>query len=87
MLNLAAGARVVTDPVTGRGTLITSDSGVWTLNPTAAVALTELAHGGTVAGAEEELARRWPDIPPATLRADLDTLLAELRAAGVVTRW
>ncbi|MBL1116782.1 PqqD family protein [Streptomyces sp. 110] len=87
MLNLASGARVVTDPVTGRGTLTASDSGVWTLNPTAAVALTELADGGTVAGAEEELARRWPDVSAAVLRADLDTLLAELQAAGVVTRW
>ncbi|WP_432252275.1 PqqD family peptide modification chaperone [Streptomyces sp. HNM1019] len=87
MLNPVAGARVVNDPVTGRGTLITSDSGVWTLNPAAAVALTELANGGTVAGAEEELARRWPDVPSAALRADLGTLLTELRAAGVVRRW
>jgi hypothetical protein len=84
MLTLATGARVLTDPATGRGTLITPDSGVWTLNPTAAVVLTALADGGTVAGAEEELARRWPAVPIHTLRADLGRLLGELRDTGVV---
>lgn len=86
MLTLATGAQILTDAATGRGTLITPDTGVWTLNPTAAVALTELAHGGSVVGAEEELARRWPTIPIASLRADLDGLLGELQEAGAVRR-
>jgi hypothetical protein len=86
MLTLATGAQILTDPATGRGTLITPDTGVWTLNPTAAVTLTELAGGGTVASAEEELARRWPAVPVASLRADLDGLLGELQDAGAVRR-
>ncbi|MFI1203502.1 PqqD family peptide modification chaperone [Streptomyces sp. NPDC020883] len=86
MLTLATGVQILTDPATGRGTLITPDTGVWTLNPTAVVALTELAGGGTVARTEEELARRWPTIPIASLRADLDALLGELQEAGAVIR-
>ncbi|MFE2936592.1 PqqD family peptide modification chaperone [Streptomyces sp. NPDC059278] len=85
MLTLATGVQILADPTTGLGTLITPDSGVWTLNPSAAVALTALAQGGTVAGAEEELVRRWPDVPATRLRVDLDKLLGELQAAGVVT--
>ncbi|MFF9077365.1 PqqD family peptide modification chaperone [Streptomyces sp. NPDC014735] len=85
MLTLTTGAQIVTDPATGRGTLVTPDTRVWTLNPSAVVALTELARGGTVADAELQLVRRWPDVPVARLRTDLDTLLGTLQEAGAVT--
>ncbi|MFF9397442.1 PqqD family peptide modification chaperone [Streptomyces sp. NPDC014744] len=85
MLTLTTGAQIVTDPATGRGTLVTPDTRVWTLNPSAVVALTELARGGTVADAELQLVHRWPDVPVARLRTDLDTLLGTLQEAGAVT--
>ena len=85
MLTLATGARLVTDPATGRGTLITPDTRVWTLNPAAVVVLAELARGGTVADAEHRLARRWPQVPVDRLRADMDSLLGGLQEAGAVT--
>lgn len=85
MLTLTTGAQIVTDPATGRGTLITPDTRVWILNPAAIVALTELARGGTVADAEHQLVRRWPQVPVARLRVDLDSLLGELQEAGAVT--
>ncbi|MCB5908459.1 PqqD family peptide modification chaperone [Streptomyces pinistramenti] len=84
MLTLTTGVRVVTDPATGRANLISPAGEVWTLNPTAAVAVTELAGGGTVGSAEEALARRWPAVPRTRLRADLDALLGKLQEAGVV---
>ncbi|MCZ1012208.1 PqqD family peptide modification chaperone [Streptomyces lydicus] len=84
MLTLAPGARVLTDPATGHGTLVSADGEVFTLNPTAAVALSTLADGGTVAHAEEELARRWPCVPSDSLRADLDVLLGQLQETGTV---
>ncbi|MER0476819.1 PqqD family peptide modification chaperone [Streptomyces sp. Edi2] len=84
MLTLATGVRVLTDPSTGHGTLVSADGDVFTLNPTAAVALSALADGGTVARAEEELARRWPCVPFVSLRADLDALLGQLQEAGAV---
>ncbi|MBC3990417.1 PqqD family protein [Streptomyces sp. AC563] len=84
MLTLLPGAQIVTDPASGRGSLITPDTGVWTLNPTALVALTVLANGQPVARVEEELARRWPAVPLDQLRSDLDRLLADLEQGGAV---
>ncbi|MFE3557311.1 hypothetical protein ACFXKW_20950 [Streptomyces sp. NPDC059193] len=75
---LPAGTRVLSDPATGRGTLITPDGKVWRLNMAATVAFSTLAAGGTAADAEAAMARRWPDILADTLRQDLDEVLTAL---------
>lgn len=77
-------AQLLSDPMTGRGTLVTEDGQLWTLNVTATTALTVLLAGGTQADAEEALARRWPHVPLRRLSAELTTCLTPLRDAGVL---
>ncbi|WP_069811546.1 PqqD family peptide modification chaperone [Streptomyces sp. TP-A0874] len=79
MLTLTPGARVLTDRSTGWGTLITADGRVVTLNPSAAIALSVVADGGTAADAEDALVRACPEVPIERIRVDLDALLASLQ--------
>ena len=51
------------------------------LNPTGVVVWKALIGG---ADPEEELARRWPDVPRETLRDDTARVLGTLREAGLV---
>lgn len=83
---LPAGTQVLSDPATGRGTLITPDGQVWRLNPAAVLATAALAAGGTVQDAEHALTRAWPAVPLESLRADLDALFGQLQDAGVMER-
>jgi len=83
---LPTGTRVLSDPATGRGTLITPGGQVWRLNPAAALATAALAAGGTAQDAEQALIRAWPAVPLESLQADLDALVGRLQDAGVMAR-
>jgi Coenzyme PQQ synthesis protein D (PqqD) len=65
-------------------TLLDEDSGqYWTLNPTAALALRTLLDGGTTAQAVQELTEQYA-IDAGTAGLDVEALVGELRAAGLV---
>lgn len=84
MLTLTRNTRVLIDPDTGLGSVITPDQQVWTLNRSAVLAMGELANGGSVSEAEAAIARRWPTVPIDQVRADLDALIKEMEQAGAV---
>jgi hypothetical protein len=65
-------------------TLLDEDSGqYWTLNPTAALALRMLLDGGTAAQAAHELTEQY-EVDADTAGRDVEALLGELHAAGLV---
>jgi hypothetical protein len=75
---------VTTDTDYGTALLDERSGRYWTLNPTAALVLRVLLDGGDPPRAARTLVDSY-DVAPATARADVDTLVAELRAAGLVT--
>jgi hypothetical protein len=65
-------------------TLLDADSGqYWTLNPTAALALRTLLDGGTSAQAAQALTEEYA-VDAGTAGRDVETLVSELHAAGLV---
>jgi hypothetical protein len=65
-------------------TLLDEHSGqYWTLNPTAALVLRTLLDGGTAARAAQELTEQY-QVDAATAGQDVEALVGELRAAGLV---
>jgi Coenzyme PQQ synthesis protein D (PqqD) len=65
--------------------LLDEDSGqYWNLNPTAALALRTLLEGGTTAQAVQELTQEYA-VDADTASRDVEDLLGELHAAGLVT--
>jgi hypothetical protein len=75
----------VTAAATDYGTtLLDTDSGqYWTLNPTAALALRTLLDGGTAAQAAQALTEEYA-VDADTAGRDVEALVGELRAAGLV---
>ena len=65
--------------------LLDEDSGqYWNLNPTAALALRTLLDGGTTAQAVQQLTEEYA-VDAHTANQDVEDLLGELRAVGLVT--
>ncbi len=65
--------------------LLDEDSGqYWNLNPTAALALRTLLDGGTTAQAVQQLTEQYA-VDPDTANKDVEDLVGELHAAGLVT--
>ncbi len=56
----------------------------WNLNPTAALTLRTLLDGGSPAQAAQELTEQYA-VDPETATGDVQELLGELHAAGLVT--
>jgi len=79
-------SRSVVSTETDYGTaLLDQRSGrYWTLNPTATVILQVLLDGGDRSRAVHALLDQF-DVEPDTARADVDLLIIQLRAAGLVT--
>jgi hypothetical protein len=75
---------VSTDTDYGTALLDERSGRYWTLNPTAALALRVLLDGGDPPAAARALLDQY-DVAPATARADVDKLVDELCAAGLVT--
>jgi hypothetical protein len=84
VLTLAPGTRIIVDPATGTGSLVTADRRLWTLNPSAVTALLALQEGRQAAAAEAALAAAYPDTPIERVREDLDALLGRLQQHRVV---
>ena len=64
--------------------LLDEDSGqYWNLNPTAALALRTLLNGGTTTQAVQELTEQYA-VDPDTANKDVEDLVGELHAAGLV---
>jgi Coenzyme PQQ synthesis protein D (PqqD) len=64
--------------------LLDEDSGrYWNLNPTGAIALRTLLAGGTTAQVVRELTEQFA-VDPETASRDVEDLLGELQAAGLV---
>lgn len=75
---------VSTDTDYGTALLDERSGRYWTLNSTAALALRVLLDGGDPPAAARALLDQY-DVAPATARADVDKLVDELCAAGLVT--
>jgi hypothetical protein len=75
---------VSTDTDYGTALLDQRSGRYWTLNPTATLVLRVLLAGGDPPGAVRALLDQY-DVPPATARDDVDRLVHELRAAGLLT--
>jgi hypothetical protein len=64
--------------------LLDEDTGqYWNLNPTAALALRMLLDGGTTAQAVQQLTEQYA-VDPDTANKDVEDLVGELHAAGLV---
>jgi hypothetical protein len=77
-------AVVSTDTDYGTALLDQRSGRYWTLNPTATLVLRVLVAGGDPPDAVRALLDQY-DVPPATARDDVDRLVHELRAAGLLT--
>ncbi|ADP78329.1 lasso peptide biosynthesis PqqD family chaperone [Pseudofrankia inefficax] len=75
---------VSTDTDYGTALLDERSGRYWTLNPTAALALRVLLDGGDPPQAARALLDQY-DVAPATARADVDKLVDDLQAAGLIT--
>jgi hypothetical protein len=65
--------------------LLNMDTGrYWTLNPTGALVVRVLLGGGSTAEAAEAVTGDY-DVDAATASKDVDNLLTQLRAAGLIT--
>jgi len=75
---------VSTDTDYGTALLDEHSGRYWTLNPTAALVLRILLDGGDPPQAARALVDQY-DVAPATARSDVDRLVDDLCAAGLVT--